>query len=107
MEELEKKHNIDDFLAHKKIKYNPKKSIFCHRLDSITSIKNLVEEWDVRKFSLPKIDKTGNDDSQSIASNFNDNQRSKTNVFAHTLIEEENIIKFELDKKLVNYLPAK
>ena len=93
-------------MASKKIKYNPRKSIFRHRLDSITSLKNLVEEWDVRKFSLPKMDKNFAKDEESQASIHNP-EINKSNIFSRQVFEEENVIKTELEKKLIVYLPAK
>ena len=99
LENLEIMHNIELFLSQKETKYKLGKSIFCHKLDSISSLKNLVEEWDVRKFSLPKIDKILNGEESDEyfnenKSNFNYNQ-------------EENVIKIELDKRLILFLPAK
>ena len=70
----------------------------------MSSLKNLIEEWDVRKFSLPKIDKSfkGEDDS-----NHEFYTENKSNALSYNLLEEENVIKVELDKRLIIFLPAK
>lgn len=107
LEEIDSKYNIEEFLLNKKAQFSQRKSIFLHRLDSITSLKNLVEEWDIRKFSLPKMDKDFKPelDSNSQLSLLPKNETS--NLFSYQAFEEENLIKSEIEKKMVTILPAK
>lgn len=102
---MELKHNIDEFLAKQKVKY-PRKSVSNYYFESITSIKNLVEEWDVRKFSLPKYEKFSGDEDSELSLGYH--EPNKSNIFSlQKFDDEENIIKMEFDKKFTIYLPAK